>query len=413
MNNRERQNYGILLYSDFEEQINLLSDEEAGLLLKSIFVYEREGVCPQLSPVAQMVFISIRQSLDRNLERYKEISEKNRENGKHGGRPAKADNQGEKKPKKRSVISVSENETQKPTGCFENSPETLGFSQKPKKAKEREREREIIKESEIIKEREGVRFGRQAARNSPTLCVGETAEPPGGSAAATDIFSDEKSEKTGRKTKPPRPPTLAEIEEYCYKAMLKIDPAKFFAYYSARNWCHKNGSPITNWQKRADGWNLGEYSKCGPASPSGGHPDPKEAWSLVLESLRKITYTNSVIFPLPAFHYAIQRLGGWSKLCNSNVFDELLLRKKFESVFVEGLEKSIWSGDEGNGQQVKVTRVLHGFYPNSPIFDATTGKPVPQDFLKRIEETGAVGFDISPIIAELASQKSLNQRSLS
>ena len=68
-----------LLYQDQEEVVNSLTDAQAGQLFKAIFKYNR-GENPQLSPILKIVFIPIRQALDRNKEKYQEICQKNKEN---------------------------------------------------------------------------------------------------------------------------------------------------------------------------------------------------------------------------------------------------------------------------------------------------------------------------------------------
>ena len=68
-----------LLYQDQEEVVNSLTDAQAGQLFKAIFKYNK-GENPQLDPILKIVFIPIRQALDRDEKKYQEICQKNRKN---------------------------------------------------------------------------------------------------------------------------------------------------------------------------------------------------------------------------------------------------------------------------------------------------------------------------------------------
>lgn len=76
-----------VLYSDYGDALSLLSDEEAGGLVKAIFALVREEELPELSKGAQVLFCMVRNTLERDLEKYRAVCERNRENGRRGGRP--------------------------------------------------------------------------------------------------------------------------------------------------------------------------------------------------------------------------------------------------------------------------------------------------------------------------------------
>lgn len=75
-----------ILYQDYEQHIALLTDEQAGKLLKAIFLFNK-GRDPDLDPVVQMAFSFIKSNLERDNEKYKSIIERNKNNGLKGGRP--------------------------------------------------------------------------------------------------------------------------------------------------------------------------------------------------------------------------------------------------------------------------------------------------------------------------------------
>lgn len=78
-----------LMYLDYEEQFNLLSDEQIGQLIRAIIKYEKTGEVPILDGMLKMAFSFIKTQLDRDREKYQAKCEKNRENAKKGGRPKK------------------------------------------------------------------------------------------------------------------------------------------------------------------------------------------------------------------------------------------------------------------------------------------------------------------------------------
>ena len=80
-----------ILYTNHKELIEQLSDEQAGVLMKSLFRYTTKEEMPTLDPVTKMAFTAIRQVLDINTEKYEAKCERLRENGRKGGRPKKDD----------------------------------------------------------------------------------------------------------------------------------------------------------------------------------------------------------------------------------------------------------------------------------------------------------------------------------
>ena len=73
-----------LIYLDYEEQFNLLTDEQAGQLIKAIIKYEKNGEIVELDKVTKMAFSFIKQQLDRDKEKWQEEKKKRSEAGKKG-----------------------------------------------------------------------------------------------------------------------------------------------------------------------------------------------------------------------------------------------------------------------------------------------------------------------------------------
>lgn len=73
-----------LIYLDYEEQFNLLTDEQAGKLIKAIIKYEKNGEIIDLDGVTKMAFSFIKAQLDRDREKWQEEKHKRSEAGRKG-----------------------------------------------------------------------------------------------------------------------------------------------------------------------------------------------------------------------------------------------------------------------------------------------------------------------------------------
>ncbi len=79
-----------LLYYDYRQHFDYLTDLQLGQLVRSLFGYEIDRVVPEFSePIMKMCFSFVQSNLDRDMQKYIEKCEKNAENGKKGGRPKK------------------------------------------------------------------------------------------------------------------------------------------------------------------------------------------------------------------------------------------------------------------------------------------------------------------------------------
>ncbi len=73
-----------LMYLDYEEQFNLLTDEQLGQLMRAIMKYEKTRELPQLDGIVKMAFSFIKQQLDRDNDKWQEERQKRSEAGKKG-----------------------------------------------------------------------------------------------------------------------------------------------------------------------------------------------------------------------------------------------------------------------------------------------------------------------------------------
>lgn len=84
-----------VLYTEYMEQIELLSMEQRGILLTAIFAYVSDTELPDMDGITKMAFAFIKSRIDKDTEKYAKTIEKRKEAGKLGGRP-KANGSSEK-----------------------------------------------------------------------------------------------------------------------------------------------------------------------------------------------------------------------------------------------------------------------------------------------------------------------------
>ena len=93
-----------VLYLDQKEFFESLDPQDCKDLILSIFDYPQQSI--KLSPMASAAFISIKNQLKRDLNRWENILSRNIENGKKGGRPRKLENP--KKQREKRLLTVME-----------------------------------------------------------------------------------------------------------------------------------------------------------------------------------------------------------------------------------------------------------------------------------------------------------------
>ncbi len=50
------------------------------------------------------------------------------------------------------------------------------------------------------------------------------------------------------------PPTLDEVKEYVKQRQSKVDPVKFFEYFTVSGWRDSEGKPVKNWKQKLITW---------------------------------------------------------------------------------------------------------------------------------------------------------------
>lgn len=100
-----------VLYNDSIEQINMLSDEQAGRLLKAIYAYNLDGTVPDFDDgMVKLMFSFIKNQLDRDSKKWDDICKKRAEAGRKGGKQKKANAKRAKQTKANQADNDNDNE---------------------------------------------------------------------------------------------------------------------------------------------------------------------------------------------------------------------------------------------------------------------------------------------------------------
>ena len=95
-----------VIYHNYRETLEDLTDEQVGILMRAIFDYEIDGIEPTFDGELKIAFKFIKKDLDFNSSKYESICERNRTNGAKGGRP--------KNPKNPDGFSKTQDNPEKP-----------------------------------------------------------------------------------------------------------------------------------------------------------------------------------------------------------------------------------------------------------------------------------------------------------
>lgn len=190
----------IVIHTDIKEKLQWLTDEEAGRLFKAIIAYAENGtvLSPDSDRVLGMIFLFIKDQIDRDFEKYQVRVKANRNNGSKGGRPPKR-----KDPKP--------NETD---GLLEKPNETDGL---------------------IGNEEKTLPIPIPNPKDNPIS------------------IPKEDNGKAKRFTTP----SLQEIEDYIKEKNLNVNAEQFFNYYESNGWM-VGRNKMKNWKAALSQWSARE-----------------------------------------------------------------------------------------------------------------------------------------------------------
>ena len=94
-----------ILYIERKKEIDMLSNEQCGILFKAIFEYVDTGNIPEIEDLAvKLMFSVFKAQINREAEKWKETCRKRSEAGKRGGAP-KGNKNASKQPKQTNAFS--------------------------------------------------------------------------------------------------------------------------------------------------------------------------------------------------------------------------------------------------------------------------------------------------------------------
>ena len=219
-----------ILYCDIGRHLELLSDEDAGLLFKGIVHYADTGEPPQLPPMAAMAFSFIRAQIDRDQEKWNTTREKRRAAGKSGGLKSGKSRQHGIEAKEANASNPKQNEAD------------------------------------------------EADNVNVTV-------PVNGNVPVTVIDNREKVDK------PPRPRFTPPSEDdaityFCGQGSSAAEAKSFIDYYAANGWKVGGRSSMKDWQAAARNWlrRAGQYTR--PQTRNASQESPADTLSRVADRLK-------------------------------------------------------------------------------------------------------------------------------
>ena len=190
-----------LLYTDYFEQIEMLTIEQRGILLTAIMAFQTGTDLPEMDMLTKMAYSFISADMRRDKDKYDEIVEKRRESGRKGGIITQAN-----KANAQSAYFASNSQFKQNQANQANQADSVNVS---------------VNDSENVNENGSVYEGV----NVPT----------------------DTHQSTNTQTKPP---TLDQLKLYCYAEGIRTDVEKFYNYNSGKGWPMEWKQALELWVKK-------------------------------------------------------------------------------------------------------------------------------------------------------------------
>ena len=215
-----------LFYADWLNVIRDLPSEVQLEVYQAIAEYAIYDNLIELKPLAKVAFGFIKQTIDRDTQKYISISEKRSEAGKRGGRPLKNNELKESNEKqKKQLLSEKSKKSNCPLNDNDNVNDNVNDND--------------ISFLEKKKQKSDVAVSDLENENSESLI--ETLQTP--------------KEQSGGGRKRFTIPTPEEVQAYCNERNNDISGQQFCDFYSSKGW--KVGSqPMKDWKAAVRTWEV-------------------------------------------------------------------------------------------------------------------------------------------------------------
>ena len=219
-----------VFYETFESVIEELPEEMQLKFYRYITQYGLHGIEPEVAGIEKAIWTQIQFAIDQAQNRRKRAIE----NGNKGGRPNKTitENNPNETQKNQTITENNPNETQKNQTITENNPNETQ-----------------AKPNNNLNVNVNVNANANDNVNDNVKSKGTSCEVP--------------SSKSSRFI----PPTLAEVEAYCFTRNNSVNAQQFIDFYSSKNW-YVGKNKMTDWRASVRLWE--SRSKTSPTSR--GHP---------------------------------------------------------------------------------------------------------------------------------------------
>lgn len=193
-----------ILYTDYFEQIEMLTIEQRGVLLTALMLSQMGEELPEMESTTKMAFMFISADIRRNNEKYKRIIERRKEAGRKGGQAKQA------------------NLANLANATFAKHKENVNDNDNDK-----DKDNENVNDNEKDN-------------------VNDTLSPP--------------NPLTGAESGSVVTPSLSEIRDYCTERNSNIDPEEFYDFYSSKGWLIGK-TPMKDWKAAFRGWERNHKAK--------------------------------------------------------------------------------------------------------------------------------------------------------
>ena len=201
-----------ILYTDYYEQLELLSMEQRGVLLTACMMFQLGRDLPEMDDFTKMAYLFISADMRRNNKKYEGIIEERKKAGRKGGFQKQANlanlaNAKFAKQNKQSLANLADNDNENDNGNENDN----------------EKDKENVDVNDTLPQ-------------TPS----EGAESEGDST-----------------------PTLSDVISYCSERGNAVDPEEFYDFYTSKGWLIGK-TPMQDWKAAFRGWERNHKAKDQP-----------------------------------------------------------------------------------------------------------------------------------------------------